>query len=71
MVRVQHRHGEASRGRGLLIESAAGGDIRDDVSPDELAGYCLHALDAAGDLRSMAAVRRLVTVTLAGLQPSG
>jgi AcrR family transcriptional regulator len=57
--------------RDLLIESAVNGDIRDDVAPDELAAYCLHALTAAGGLRSKAAVRRLVTVTLAGLQPQG
>jgi hypothetical protein len=34
-----------------------------------LASYCLHALGAAGSLPSKAAVHRLVTVTLAGLQP--
>jgi AcrR family transcriptional regulator len=55
--------------RDLLVESVETGDIREDVAPDELAGYCLHALGAAGDLRSKAAVRRLVTVTFAGLQP--
>jgi AcrR family transcriptional regulator len=53
----------------LLTEAAATGDLRDDVAPDELATYCLHALDAAGSLPSKAAVRRLVTVTLAGLRP--
>jgi hypothetical protein len=46
------------------------GDVRDDVAPDELAGYCLHALAAASSLPSKAAVRRLVTVILAGLHPS-
>ena len=56
--------------RDLLVESVETGDIREDVAPDELAGYCLHARGAAGDLRSKAAVRRLVTVTFAGLQPS-
>jgi hypothetical protein len=45
----------------------ATGDVRDDVAPDELAGYCLHALAAARELRSRTAARRLVTVTLAGL----
>jgi len=55
--------------RDLLTEGAATGDIRDDVAPDELASYCLHALTAASSLRSKAAVRRLVTVTLAGLRP--
>jgi AcrR family transcriptional regulator len=54
----------------LLTEAAATGDLRDDVAPDELASYCVHALGAAGSLPSKAAVRRLVTVTLAGLRPS-
>ncbi len=55
--------------RDLLIEGAKTGDIRDDVAPDELARYCLHALGAASSLPSKAAVRRLVMVTLAGLTP--
>jgi AcrR family transcriptional regulator len=55
--------------RDLLTEAAATGNVRDDIAPDELAGYCLHALTAAGRLPSEAAVRRLVTVTLAGLRP--
>jgi AcrR family transcriptional regulator len=55
--------------RDLLTEGAKTGDIRDDVAPDELAGYCLNALTAAGGLPSKAAVRRLVMVTLAGLRP--
>ncbi len=53
----------------LLTEVAASGDLRDDVAPDELAGFCVHALSAAASLRSEAAVRRLVTVTIAGLRP--
>jgi AcrR family transcriptional regulator len=55
--------------REMLVEGAAAGDVRDDVAPDELASYCLHALTAAGALPSEAAVGRLVTVTLAGLCP--
>ncbi len=55
--------------RDLLVEVAPTGDLRDDVAPDELASYCFHALTAAGSLPSEAAVRRLVTVTLAGLRP--
>jgi AcrR family transcriptional regulator len=55
--------------RDLLTEAAKAGEIRDDVAPDELANYCLHTLTAAGSLPSKAAVRRLVTVTLAGLRP--
>jgi len=57
--------------RDLLAEGAKTGGIRNDVAPDELAGYCLYALTAAGSLPSKAAVRRLVTVTLAGLRPPG
>jgi AcrR family transcriptional regulator len=54
--------------RDLLTEGAESGDLRNDVAPDELASYCLHALAAASSLPSKAAVRRLVTVTLAGLR---
>ena len=55
--------------RDLLTKAAETGIIRDDVTPDELASYCLHALAAASRLPSKAAVRRLVTVILAGLHP--
>src|ERR671917_847376 len=55
--------------RDLLTEAAETGDIRDDVAPDELASYCLHALTAASSLPSKAAVRRLITVIVAGLRP--
>ena len=55
--------------RDLLTEGAETGDLRDDVSPDELTSYCLYAMAAANSLPSKAAVRRLVTVTLAGLRP--
>ena len=55
--------------RDLLTEAVETGDVRDDVPPDELASYCLHALTAAGTVRSEAAVRRLAVVTLAGLRP--
>ena len=55
--------------RDLLSEAAQTGDVRDDVAPEELASYCLHALTAASSLPTEAAVRRLVTVTLAGLRP--
>jgi AcrR family transcriptional regulator len=55
--------------RDLLAEGAKTGDVRDDVASEELASYSLHALAAAGSLPSEAAVRRLVTVALAGLRP--
>jgi AcrR family transcriptional regulator len=53
--------------RDLVAEGAKTGALRDDVAPQELATYCLHALTAASGLASKAAVRRLVKVTLAGL----
>jgi AcrR family transcriptional regulator len=56
--------------RHLLTEAAAAGGVRDDVSADELASYCLHALGAASGLASKSAVRRLVDLTLAGLRTS-
>jgi AcrR family transcriptional regulator len=55
----------------MVADGAASGELRDDVSPDELATYCLHAASAATDLTSKAAVRRLIDVTLGGLRPSG
>ncbi|MET8405195.1 TetR/AcrR family transcriptional regulator [Streptomyces sp900116325] len=55
--------------RELLAEGVQAGEVRDDVAPDELTGYCLHALAGAGGLTSKAAVRRLVVVTLTGLRP--
>jgi AcrR family transcriptional regulator len=57
--------------RDLVTRGAAAGDIRDDVAPDELASYCLHALSAAGSLPSKNAVQRLVNVIRAGLRPQG
>jgi AcrR family transcriptional regulator len=53
----------------LLADAARTGVVRNDVSPGELARYCLHALAAASTLPSTSAVRRLVAVTLAGLRP--
>jgi AcrR family transcriptional regulator len=55
--------------RDLVTEAAATGNVRNDVAPDELASYCLHALAAASSLRSKAAVRRLVGLILVGLRP--
>ncbi len=71
-----HRDGQVARAeqqlhgmiRELLTEAAKTGDVRDDVAPDELASYSLHALTAASGLPSKTAVRRLVMVTLAGLR---
>jgi len=54
--------------RELIAGAAKAGDIRRDVTPDELATYCLHALAAAGSLPTKAAIRRLVGTTMAGLQ---
>ena len=53
----------------LLEQGRAARDVRDDVAPEELASYCLHALSAARTLRSKAAIQRLVELTLAGLRP--
>ncbi len=62
----QHLHAFVTE---LLADAAAAGAVRDDVAPGELATLCLHALAAAGQLPSTAAVDRLVTVTLCGLVP--
>jgi AcrR family transcriptional regulator len=76
LAAVMHRGGHVRRAQHqlsgliaeLLREGTKAGDIRDDVAPEELASYCLHALSAASSLQSRVAVRRLVTVTLAGLR---
>jgi AcrR family transcriptional regulator len=56
--------------RDLLAEAAKAGHVRDDVAPEQLASYCLHALTAASALPSKAAVHQLVEISLAGLRPS-
>ena len=66
-ARTSHQlHGVVTE---LVEEGVRTGDLRSDVPSAELATYCLHALAAAADLGSEAAVRRLVDVTLAGLRP--
>jgi AcrR family transcriptional regulator len=55
--------------RDLLTDAAKAGHVRDDVPPEELTRFCLHALAGAGRERSKAEVDRLVTVTLSGLRP--
>jgi AcrR family transcriptional regulator len=55
--------------RELLAEGARAGEVRTDVTPDELASYSLYSLAAARAMESKPGVRRLVNVTLAGLRP--
>jgi Transcriptional regulator SbtR-like, C-terminal domain len=52
---------------GLVTEAAEAGVVRRDLSADEIASYCVHALGAAGDSASSAAVDRLVDVVWAGM----
>jgi AcrR family transcriptional regulator len=66
---VVRAHEQLSRlFRELVSKAAAAGDIRNDIGPDELVIYCLHSLAAAGSLPSKVAVRRLVSITMAGLR---
>jgi AcrR family transcriptional regulator len=53
----------------VITDAVASGTVRDDIPPNELAGYCIHALEAAGHAPSEKSVTRLVTLTLAGMQP--
>ena len=53
--------------RDLVAEGVAAGELRDDVAPEELATFALHALTAAAGLRSPEAVDRLVALTLDGM----
>lgn len=69
VARAQHRLHRMIQE--LVTDAARSGGVRDDVPPDELARYCVHALAGASSLSSKAAVRRLVSVTLTGLSPRG
>jgi len=51
----------------LIDEAAADGLVRTDVSSEELAEYCLHALSAAGQAADLDQLGRLVRVVLDGL----
>jgi len=53
----------------LLKDAVTAGTVRADISSEELAGYCIHALEAAGHAPSEEAVSRLVMLTLAGMRP--
>lgn len=53
----------------LVRAAADAGDARADMAADELASFCLHALDGATEAPSAAAARRLVTLTLDALRP--
>jgi AcrR family transcriptional regulator len=67
---VARSHGRlTSLFQDLLAQAARSGEVRDDISPAELASYCVHALEAAVGMRTEAAVRRLVNVTCSGLRP--
>jgi AcrR family transcriptional regulator len=76
LAALMHRGGHVARAeqqlrrmiRDLMSEAQNSGDVRADVTADELVSYCLHALTAASALPSKAAARRLVEVTLSGLR---
>jgi AcrR family transcriptional regulator len=53
----------------LAGEAALEGTVRDDVDPNEIGSFCMHALNAAGHSRSKAAVHRIVELALAALRP--
>ena len=54
----------------VLAAAAQAGQVRTDVDPSELAGFCMNALAAAGDAADEAAVTRLVDLTVDALRPS-
>lgn len=72
-----HRDGHADRAQrqvldlvaGLITEAAAASEVRSDIPPDELASYCIHATEAAGDLAATAGLTRLLDVIWSALTP--
>ncbi|TFD81081.1 hypothetical protein [Cryobacterium psychrophilum] len=73
MAAIMHRDGVGQRQdifiQDVVRRAVASGAIRDDMAPEELASYCLHALTAAAESPSRAAVNRLVRLTLDSLRP--
>jgi lactoylglutathione lyase len=67
----QHRNELRDFLTDLISKGARAGQVRADVPADELAAHALAALGAARELSSEDAVRRLVAVTVAGLEPAG
>lgn len=61
----QHLHSFVA---GLIKEGADAGVFRTDVAADELAAFCLHALEAAAGVTAPDAVLRLVKVTFGALE---
>lgn len=56
---------------GLITNAVTAGTVRSDVSSEEVAGYCIHALEAARHTPSEEAVSRLRMLVLAGMRPEG
>lgn len=54
----------------LIEDAAQEGQMRSDVTPVELATFCLHALSAASTAPSKAATQTLVGLILDGLRSS-
>lgn len=73
MAAIKHHDGVRQRQdtfiEDVLRRAAETGAIRDDMAPGELANYCLHALTAAAESPSKAAVNRLVQLTIDSLRP--
>jgi AcrR family transcriptional regulator len=55
--------------RGVIAQAVRAGVVRDDVAPEDLVNFCLHALAAARTVRSKETSGRLVALTLAALRP--
>lgn len=54
----------------LIKDAVAADNVRADISPRELATYCVHALGAASTLPTDAASNRLADLVLTALRPS-
>lgn len=54
--------------RDLIADAAESGAVRNDLRPNELAGYCLHALEAARQASSDKTADRLVDLVLDGMR---
>ena len=57
--------------RELVADALAGGTVRADMDPDELAVFCLHALSAASSAPTQEAADRIADITMDALRPRG
>ncbi len=55
----------------LIDEATANNTVGDDLNAEQLAHFCLHALEAAGEMESKSDAHRLVEIVLSAIRHGG